>query len=297
MAEGFDASSPQGFVMQTVSAPAGTAVTVQDAAGNELLSETVPCSFSSVLVSTPEMKIGDTCTLTVGDTETELTIDNSSSPGGFGGGRMHGGAGFGGGQMPGRGGFGRDVGSFGGAAPDGTQGIGGAQNASVQAVAYAAPAASLLSAADPGNPDGNVPGGIAAPDPQNGEVPPGFSESGGGQPPDMPNGAEGVMAPPDLTQSGTEDGLPQGNIPDLSQNGDDRAGMQSALPQGGRDFGGRRDGGTMQGPNGGIGVPGDPAQAAAGTPISAETLLLLGASAIALLAGYIIAACYKRRGR
>ncbi len=79
MAEGFDPSSPQGFLMRTASASAGTIVTVKDADGNALISEKVPCSFSSVLVSTPEMEIGDTCTLIVGDTETEMLIDNSAS--------------------------------------------------------------------------------------------------------------------------------------------------------------------------------------------------------------------------
>ncbi len=107
MAEGFDAASPQGFVMQTTSAQAGTTVTLQDADGRELLSETVPCSFSSVLVSTPELAVGDVCTLSVGETETELTVDNSSAAGGFGGfggfgGQMQGGNGF---QRPGRGEF------------------------------------------------------------------------------------------------------------------------------------------------------------------------------------------------
>ena len=95
MAEGFDPASTQGFLMQTVSVAAGTPVTVKDADGNELLSETIPCSFSSVLVSTPEMNIGDTCTLIVGETETEMTIDNSSVSSGFGGGRLHGKMGFG----------------------------------------------------------------------------------------------------------------------------------------------------------------------------------------------------------
>ncbi len=183
MAEGFDASSPQGFLMQTVSASSGMTVAVKDASGKELLSETVPCSFSSVLVSTPEMKVGDTYTLIVGDAETEITIDNSSSPSGFGGGRMHGGIGFGGGQMTGRGGLGRDVEAF----------------------------------------SGNVAG---------------EAEAGGMQLPKMPNGAAGNM-------------LGQGNVPQA---------------------------------------------AAAGTSISAETLILLGVSVIVLLAGCIAALCYKRKG-
>ena len=136
MAEGFDSSSTQGFLMQTAAASAGTIVTVIDAAGNELISEKIPYSFSSVLVSLPEMKIGDTCTLIVGDTETEMTVDNVSNGGGFGGGfggrQMLGGNGFGGGQMPGengfgggqmpdRGGFGRDGRAFDGGTADETQ--------------------------------------------------------------------------------------------------------------------------------------------------------------------------------
>ncbi len=91
MAEGFDASSSQGFLMSAASASAGTAVTVKNADGDALLSETVPYSFSSVLVSTPDMHIGDTCTLSIGDTETEMTIDNASNTGAFGGGQMPGG--------------------------------------------------------------------------------------------------------------------------------------------------------------------------------------------------------------
>lgn len=99
MAEGFDTSSSQGFLMQTVSAEAGTTAKIKDAKGNELISEIVPCGFSSILASTPEMKVGDICTLVIGDTETEVTIDNSSNGGGFGG--------FGGGQMPDQNGYGR----------------------------------------------------------------------------------------------------------------------------------------------------------------------------------------------
>lgn len=219
MAEGFDASSPQGFLMQTASAAAGTAVTVKDAGGKELISEKVPCSFSSVLVSTPEMKVGDTCTLTVGDTETELTIDNSSSSGGFGGGRMHGGKG----------------------------------------------------------------------------------ETGGMQPLGMLNEAEGDRTPPELPQSGAEgdmpSGLPQGNMPDIPASGESSDGTQPGIPQGGWSFGGRPGGGNMRNPNGNMPGQEDPSQAAdAGTPVSAEELLLLGVSAVVLLAGCVIAARYKRRG-
>ena len=228
MAESFDSSSTQGFLMLNTSASAGTTVTVKDAGGNELISEEVPCGFSSVLVSTPDMKIGDTCTLIVGDTETQMTIDNSSSGGfggfgGFGGGRMPGGNGFSGGQMPGRGGFGKG----GGTMDSGTAG--------------------------------------EAPDsesPQNGAL----LSSGDAVPPDLQNGDAG-----------------------------DRS--QSGIPQDGRLFGGRQDGGNMRNPTGAM-----PGQAAASqptdtpAPISTEALALLGISALVLLLGCAIALFYKRRG-
>ncbi len=210
MAEGFDSSSSQGFLMQTASASAGTTVTIKDIDGNELISEKVPCSFSSVLISTPDMKVGDTCTLIVGDTETEMTIDNASDGGSFGGfgGGMPGGNGFGDRQLPNQRSFDRNDG-----ATDVTQ-------------------------------DSET----ASSDQQSGNTPSGFPENGvadGMQPPEMPNGAEGNM------------GNPNGNMPgqeNVSQAAD------------------------------------------AGTPISAETLILLGVSAIVLLAGCVVAICYKRRG-
>jgi hypothetical protein len=85
MAEGFDSSSTQGFLMYTTSAESGTIVTLKDADGNELISQEVPCDFSSVVVSTPEMAVGDTCTIIVGENEEEVTIDNSSASFGQGG--------------------------------------------------------------------------------------------------------------------------------------------------------------------------------------------------------------------
>ena len=190
MAEGFDSSSTQGFLMQTAAASAGTIVTVIDAAGNELISEKIPYSFSSVLVSLPEMKIGDTCTLIVGDTETEMTVDNVSNGGGFGGGfggrqmpdgngfgggqmpsgdgfgggQMPSGDGFGGGQMPDRGGFGRDGRAF----DDGT--------------------------ADETQDNESVPNENSSPRfPRDGDA-------GEMQPPERQNGTERSMVPPELQQ-------------------------------------------------------------------------------------------------
>lgn len=83
MAEGIDSSSEQCFIMyNTSTASAGTEVILKNAAGNVLLSEVIPCSFSSIIISTPELQMGETCTLSVGGTEDEIVVDNSSS-GGF----------------------------------------------------------------------------------------------------------------------------------------------------------------------------------------------------------------------
>lgn len=79
MAEGFDSSSTQGFIMYNTAADAGTTVALEDCDGNQLLSEEIPYRFSSVIISTPEMKVGDTCTLTIGETKEEITIDNSTT--------------------------------------------------------------------------------------------------------------------------------------------------------------------------------------------------------------------------
>ncbi len=293
MAEGFDSTSTQGFLIQTTSAAAGTTVTVKDADGNELISENVPCSFSSVLVSTPEMKIGDTCTLIVCDTETEMTIDNASNGGGFGGfgGRgMPVGNGFGGGQMPDRGGFGRNGGAFDGGMGDETQDSESTQNGSKLSTTATTPVISLLSTAGNESQNENATGETAPSDAQNGDTPPEFPGNGKAdsmQPPEMPNGADGNTTPPDL---------PQENMPDSSQNGDADDGTQPGFPQNGGVFGERINGGNTQNQNGNIGRQENATQPAnTGTPISSEQLLLLGISSAALLCGCIIAFLYKRR--
>ncbi|MGN0526278.1 MAG: carbohydrate-binding domain-containing protein [Acutalibacteraceae bacterium] len=89
MAEGFSSSSTQGFIMYTASANAETKIALKDADGNELISSEIPFSFSSIVISTPQMKVGDTCTVIIGDIEEELTIDNSVASSGFGRGKMN----------------------------------------------------------------------------------------------------------------------------------------------------------------------------------------------------------------
>ena len=98
MAEGFHEESPQGFLMYSASAAADTRVSLKDALGAELLSWEVPCSFSSVVISAPDMKTGDVCTIEIGDVQEQVTIDNVSSsgfrPAGMFGGGMKGGRGY-----------------------------------------------------------------------------------------------------------------------------------------------------------------------------------------------------------
>lgn len=92
MAEGFASDSSQGFLMYNTTAAAGTTINLVDSAGRELLFEEIPCSFSSVVLSTPELKLGDTCTLTINGVQEQITIDNASisgfSPVGMFGGGM-----------------------------------------------------------------------------------------------------------------------------------------------------------------------------------------------------------------
>ena len=107
MAEGFDSSSAQCFIMYTTpTASAGTIVTLQNSVGTVLMSEAIPCSFSSVVISTPKLQMGETCTISIGDTEEDIIVDNSSNSGGFGMRGMFGGGmqqdGFPGGMRGGR---------------------------------------------------------------------------------------------------------------------------------------------------------------------------------------------------
>ncbi len=96
MAEGPESTSAQGFVMRTVSGSAGSTVTLTDADGTPVLEKEIPCAFTSVILSTPEISVGDAVTLKIDDTETAITVDNSTTGGGMGGGM----GGFSGGSAP-----------------------------------------------------------------------------------------------------------------------------------------------------------------------------------------------------
>ena len=81
MAEGFSDSSTQPSVMYntiTVSA-AGTQISLEDADGNVLLSYEAPCSFSSVTLSSPELKLGESYLVVIGEKAEWITLEEVSA--------------------------------------------------------------------------------------------------------------------------------------------------------------------------------------------------------------------------
>lgn len=118
MAEIFGASSTQVAFMVNLNGGAGE-ITVADAQGSVLLSGTVEKSFQCVVISSPDLAVGETYTVSSGNATAQVTpsaIVSGGGMGGFGGGRN----GFGGGM----GGFGGGRNGFGGnmngQMPDGT---------------------------------------------------------------------------------------------------------------------------------------------------------------------------------
>lgn len=81
MAEGFDSTSTQCAILYNVKrgVAAGRTLGLEDKEGNVLLSYEVPCSFSSVILSSPELKLGETYTVVIGDTTEEITLNEISA--------------------------------------------------------------------------------------------------------------------------------------------------------------------------------------------------------------------------
>ncbi|MCM1542189.1 MAG: carbohydrate-binding domain-containing protein [Blautia sp.] len=98
MAMNFGNASTQGSIMVTIANHAsGTAVTLRDSEGKELISYTPECAYNSLVVSSPEMVLGGTYIIAAGEESTEVTLSDSLiygfgfGMGGFGNGRMPGG--------------------------------------------------------------------------------------------------------------------------------------------------------------------------------------------------------------
>ena len=115
MAEGFSSTSTQASILYNTSTVAdeGTTLALEDEEGNILLSWDVPCSFSSALISCPEMQVGNSYQVVIGDSAEEITLEEISTSygdtqsgmtgGGMGGGNMGGGMQHGGEIQPGGG--------------------------------------------------------------------------------------------------------------------------------------------------------------------------------------------------
>ncbi|MBR1689993.1 MAG: carbohydrate-binding domain-containing protein [Oscillibacter sp.] len=77
MAESFDAASTQPSILYSLSsgAAAGTTVALEDTDGNVLFSWTVPNAFTSMNLSTPDMVLGGTYLVVIGDDVEEITLE------------------------------------------------------------------------------------------------------------------------------------------------------------------------------------------------------------------------------
>ena len=100
MAVNFDNSSTQCSMLLSFSGSAGETLTVQDGAGNVLASFTPEKSYQCVVVSTPDLKTGETYTVSAGGVSKTVTLSSAiySEVGGMG----MGGPGGMGGMQPGQ---------------------------------------------------------------------------------------------------------------------------------------------------------------------------------------------------
>ena len=86
MAETFGASSAQVSFLVNLNGSAGSEIKVQDQNGNTLLSGTVEKSFQCVVISCPELQVGETYTVSAGSASATVTVSSVSTSGsGMGG--------------------------------------------------------------------------------------------------------------------------------------------------------------------------------------------------------------------
>lgn len=88
MAQNFSNSSTQGAIMVTVNTQmAGSSISLADSSGKELVSWTTDKEYASVVVSCPEITVGETYLLTTGNNTQEITMDSLIYGGGSMGGK------------------------------------------------------------------------------------------------------------------------------------------------------------------------------------------------------------------
>ena len=200
MAEGFSSTSTQASILYNTSTVAdeGTTLALEDEEGNILLSWNVPCSFSSALISCPEMQVGNSYQVVIGDSSEEITIEEISTSYGdaqsdMGNGNMGGGMQHGGEIQPG-GGF------EGWPFSDTTEGTASEDSTTEDSTENAQgdmPAMPEGMQEGHGGPGGH--GGRG-----NGQTPPDMSQ----------DGATEMQTPPDMNQDGTTEGQTQSEMHD-----------------------------------------------------------------------------------
>lgn len=198
MAEGFSSISTQASILYNTSTVAdeGTTLALEDEEGNILLSWDVPCSFSSALISCPEMQVGNSYQVVIGDSSEEITIEEISTSYGdaqsdMGNGNMGGGMQHGGEIQPG-GGF------EGWPFSDTTEGTASEDSTTEDSTENAQgdmPAMPEGMQEGHGGPGGH--GGRG-----NGQTPPDMSQ----------DGATEMQTPPDMNQDGTTEGQAQSEM-------------------------------------------------------------------------------------
>ena len=105
MAENFGSGSTQAAALVNLSGQAGEII-VTDESGSVVLSGTVDKAFDCVIVSSPDLAVGETYTVSCGSSQTSVTLSSTIIGSGMGMGGRSGMGGFGGGMGGRQGGFG-----------------------------------------------------------------------------------------------------------------------------------------------------------------------------------------------
>ncbi len=322
MAEELSGESAQAslFYFPAATAAAGTTLTLTAADGTVLIDETIPYAFSAAVLSAPELSVGETVTVTVGDASEEVALEavNASNRAMSAMGTFGGRGGMGGGMQGGMQGgspalflLGRIDGGAALAAElealgltesipadptELTAWLQGLIDDGTLSDEYAAAVQSLtemLANGFGGRGGMGRRGSQTAQTGENGETaappegmtPPDFSGENG----EMPAPPEG-MTPPDFTgENGEMPAPPEGMTPP------DFTGENGEMPTPPDSTG--TDGEAAQSMRGNRGGSSDqPTQSEDESTVSVQSLLLLGGCAAALLAGIAFALRFKREG-
>ena len=270
MAEGFSSTSTQASILYNTSTVAdeGTTLALEDEEGNILLSWDVPCSFSSALISCPEMQVGNSYQVVIGDSSEEITIEEISTSygdaqsdmgnGNIGGGMQHGG-GFEGWPFN-----------------DTTEGKTSEDSASEDSTENAQ---SNMPEMPEGMQEGHGgPGGHGGR--RNGQTPPDMSQ----------DGATEMQTPPDMNQDGTTEGQ---TPPEMSQDSTAEDQISSEMSHDGH------TGGPMMGEQGQQETSQEAEDQAEEQTVTAQTVdagswKIYGGCAALLIAAIAVSMMYKR---